>query len=55
MAAPFDKTDKKLCILGRKELEWYGKGMTTNKQYKTDQRNTYYCAKKDTFSVAGHV
>ena len=31
----FDKTDKKLYILGRKELEWYGKVITTTKQNNT--------------------
>ena len=37
----FDKTDEKLYIFGRKELEWYRKVTTTTKQYKTGQRNTY--------------
>ena len=36
----FDKTDKKLYIFGRKELEWYRKVTTTTKQYKISQRNT---------------
>ena len=42
----FDKTDEKLYILGRNELEWYRKVTTTTKQYKIGQRNTYYCAKR---------
>ena len=42
----FDKTDEKLYILGRNELEWYGKVATTTKQYKIGQKNTYYCAKR---------
>ena len=42
----FDKTDAKVYILGRNELEWYGKVATTTKQYKIGQRNTYCCAKK---------
>ena len=42
----FDKTDEKLYILGRNELEWYGKVATTTKQYKIGQRNTYYFAKR---------
>ena len=36
----FDKTDEKLYILGRNELEWY------NKQYKIGQKSMYYCAKR---------
>ena len=42
----FDKTDEKIYILGRNELEWYGKVATTTKQNKIGQRNTYYCAKR---------
>ena len=42
----FDKTDEKLYISGRNELEWYGKVATTTKQYKIGQKNTYYCAKR---------
>ena len=37
----FDKTDEKLYIFGRKELEWYRKVTTTTNQYKIGQRNTY--------------
>ena len=39
----FDKTDEKIYILGRNELEWYA---TTTKQYKIGQKDTYYCAKR---------
>ena len=42
----FDKTDEELYILGRNELEWYGKVTTTTKQYKIGQKGTYYWAKK---------
>ena len=42
----FDKTDEKLYILRRNELEWYGKVATTTKQYKIGQKNTHYCAKR---------
>ena len=42
----FDKTDEKIYILRRNELEWYGKVATTTKQYKIGQKNTYYCAKR---------
>ena len=42
----FDKTDEKLRILGRNELEWYRRVTTTTKQYKIGQRSTYYWAKK---------
>ena len=42
----FDKTDEKLYILGRNELEWYGKVATTTKQYRIGQKNTYCYAKR---------
>ena len=37
----------KRLILGWNRLECYGKGMATNKQYKINQMNSYYCSKKD--------
>ena len=40
-----DKIDKNFYILGGNGLEWYEKGINTNKQYKISKRNTYYCAK----------
>ena len=42
----FHKTDKKLNILGRNELERYETVTTTNKQYNIGQRNTFYCSKE---------
>ena len=45
------KTDKKIYSLGGNGLKRYGKSKATNKQYKIGQRNTYYCAKKNAYSV----
>ena len=42
-------------LLGWNGLERYGKGMAVNKQYKIGKKNTYYCAKKDIYSVAYHI
>ena len=49
------KKDKKLDILGGTELELYGRGIATNKQYKIGQKNTYCCGKKDAYSIASYV
>ena len=52
----FIKQTKKYIYFRREcGLEWYEKGTATNKQYKIDQRNMNYCAKKDAYSVADHV
>ena len=42
----FDKTDEKLYIFGRKELEWHKKVTTNTKHYKIGERNTYQWTKK---------
>ena len=34
-----DKTEEKIYILGRNELEWHGKVTASNKQYKIGLRN----------------
>ena len=44
-SASFDKTDKKIYVLGGNALEWHGKGSFINKQYKIRQKNPCYCTK----------
>ena len=51
----FHQTDQELYILGRNELERYGKVATTTGQYKIGQRNTYYCAKKSILIRGPHL
>ena len=40
--ASFDNKERKLYILGGNELEWFGKGTTTNKQSKSKQHVLLY-------------
>lgn len=46
----------KLCILEGNWLELYGRGTTTNKQYKKGQKKTHTTGQKeDAYSVADHI